>query len=132
VTIPVEKQREETSLVAAVVDVLDAGQRVVLDRIELALVEARAAARGALAGVALMVAGLGLLLVGWIAASAVGVMLLERYLTRAQALGVAALVNFAVGAGALLLARKAISSGVDTSKKHDGHTNGAVHEERIA
>jgi len=132
VTIPAEKQRADTSLVAAVVDVLDAGQRVVLDRIELALVEARATARGAVTSIALAIAGIGMLLVGWIAANAVGVLFLERYLTRAQAFGVAALVNFAVGGGALLLARRGLRNASDPTKNHDGHANGAAHGGRIA
>jgi hypothetical protein len=92
-------------LIAAVVDVLDAGQRVLLDRMELAVIEVRAGARSAVASFALVLAGLALLLVGWVASNIVGVLLIEPHLTRAQAIAIAALVNFVVGGIALLLAR---------------------------
>lgn len=103
---PAEKQRDDTSLIAAVVDVLDAGQRVLIDRVELALVETRAGARSALTSFALVLFGIALLLVGWVATNAVGVLYLERYCARPQAIGVAALVNFVAGGIALLLARR--------------------------
>jgi hypothetical protein len=102
---PAEKQRDDTSLIAAVVDLIDAGQRVLIDRIELALVETRAGARGALTSFALLLFGLALLLVGWVAANAVGVLYLEQYWARPQAIAAAALVNFVAGSVALLLAR---------------------------
>jgi hypothetical protein len=118
---PAEKQRDETSLIAAVVDLIDAGQRVLMDRIELALVETRAGARSALTSFALLLFGLALLLVGWIATNAVGVLYLERYWTRPQAIAAAALVNFVAGGVALLLARPG-STAVDDDSGNDGRS----------
>ena len=103
---PAEQQRSETSVIGAVIDVLDAGQRVVIDRIELASVEARAALGGAFASLALVLFGLAFLLVGWVAGNIVAVLLLEQSWTRIQALALVASVNLLVGAVALLLARR--------------------------
>ena len=118
---PAEKQRDDTSLIAAVVDLIDAGQRVLIDRIELALVETRAGARSALTSFALVLFGLALLLVGWLATNVVGVLYLERYWARPQAIAVAALVNFVAGGIALLLARRS-STAVDDDSGNDGRT----------
>jgi hypothetical protein len=106
VAIPIEKQREETSVVAAVVDVLDAGQRVLLDRIELLSVEARAAGSTALTSFAYVLFGLGLLLVGWVATNALAIVLIARIWSHAEAIGLVAVVNLAAGTAALLLARR--------------------------
>ena len=119
---PAEKEREETSLIAAVVDVLDAGQRVLIDRIELAVVEARVGAGTALTSFALVLFGLALLLVGWIAANAVGILFLERYWARAEAISVAALVNFVAGGVALLLARRRGKAIDDDDSGQSGRT----------
>ncbi len=105
--IPVEKRRaEETSVLGAVVDVLDAGQRVLLDRIELLSVEARAAGSGALASLAFVLCGVGLLLVGWVAANALAVVLLARVWSHAEGIGAVAGFNLLAGAIALVLARR--------------------------
>lgn len=104
--ISVDKQREETSVVAAVVDVLDAGQRVLLDRIELLSVEARAAGTNVLASLAFMLCGLGLLLVGWVATNALAIVLLARIWDHAMAIGIVAAVNLLAGAIALLIAKR--------------------------
>jgi len=117
---PAEKQRDDTSLVTAVVDVLDAGQRVLIDRIELALVETRAGARSVLTSFALLLFGLALLLVGWIATNAVGVLYLERYWARPEAIAAAALVNFVAGGVALMLARR--STTIDDDSGNSGRT----------
>ena len=121
---PIEKHREETSVVAAVVDVLDAGQRVLLDRIELLSVEARAAGSNALASLAFLLAGLGLLLIGWVAINAVAVVLLAPLWSHAAAIGLVAAVNLVAGATALALARRrgASASPTRAAARADAHT----------
>lgn len=129
---PAENRHEDPSLITAVVDALDAGQRIVLDRIELAVVDASAGARSALASFALVLAGLGLLLVGWIATNAVGILILDQYLTSSAAIGAAAVVNFLFGAAALLLARRrGIAAGAELTDRN-GHGTGAAARGAIA
>jgi len=129
VAIVAEKQREETSVIAAVVDVLDAGQRVILDRVELAMIEAKAAVANTLASLALLLFGLGLLLVGWVGANVVGVLILARSWTNAQAVALAALVNLVAGGLALILAKRRVETIGDASRGQsaavsDGGSNG--------
>jgi hypothetical protein len=96
----------DESLITAVVDVLDAGQKVVLDRIDLAWVEGRAAVATLATALVMALLGLAFLLVGWCALNACAVLLLAGILTTPQAVGVVAAVNLAVGGVALLLARR--------------------------
>lgn len=118
---PIEKRAEETSVLGAVVDVLDAGQRVLLDRIELLSIEFRAAGASALSSLVLVLCGLGLLLVGWVAASGLAVVLIGRIWSSAEGLAVVAGVNVMGGAVALLLARRRAKTAVPgrITKEHD-------------
>ena len=104
--IPIERRADEPSVASAIVEVLDAGQRVVLDRIELLALEARAAGAGAIASLAFLMCGLGLLLVGWVAANALVIVLIARTWTPAEGIALVAGVNLAAGAVALVLARR--------------------------
>lgn len=104
--IPIERRPDEPSVASAIVEVLDAGQRVVLDRIELLALEARAAGAGAIASLAFLMCGLGLLLVGWVAANALVIVLIARTWTPAEGIALVAGVNLAAGAVALVLARR--------------------------
>lgn len=104
--IPIEKRSEETSVLGAVVDVLDAGQRVLLDRIELLTVETRHAGSSALASLAFLLCGLGLLLVGWVAANALAIVLIARVWSPAEGIAIVAGVNLLAGTIALLIARR--------------------------
>jgi hypothetical protein len=113
--IPIEKRAEEPSMLGAVVDVFDAGQRVILDRIELLAVEVRAAGSSALASLAFVLFGLGLLLVGWVAANALAVVLIARVWSHAEGIGIVAVVNLLAGAIALLLARRGGRTSVPAS-----------------
>lgn len=116
---PMEKRGEETSVLGAVVDMLDAGQRVILDRIELLSIEVRAAGSSALASVVFVLCGLGLLLVGWVAANALAVVLIARTWSSAEGLGIVAGVNLVGGTIALLLARRRAAAAVAVSAKND-------------
>ena len=93
-------------MIGAVVDVFDAGQRVVLDRIELLSVEARAAGSSALSSLAFLLFGLGLLLVGWVATNALAIVLIARIWSPAEGIAVVAGVNLLAGTIALLIARR--------------------------
>ncbi len=97
-------------MAAAIVEVLDAGQRVLLDRMELLSLEARAAGAGALTSFALLMCGLGLLLVGWLAANALVIVLIARTWTPAEGIALVAGVNLAAGGIALVLARRQSTS----------------------
>lgn len=105
VTTPAAGDGDE-SLLTAVVDVLDASQKIVLDRIDLAWIEGRSAATALATALVLALLGLAFLLVGWCALNACAVLLLAGVLTTAQSLGVVAGVNLVVGAIALVLARR--------------------------
>ena len=117
--IPIEKRSDENSVVGAVIDVFDAGQRVILDRIELLAIEARAAGSSALASLAFLLCGLGLLLVGWVAANALAVVLIARVWGHAEGIAIVAGVNLVAGAIALLLARRRGTSVPARSAHHD-------------
>lgn len=100
-----EKTRD-VSLIESVIDVVEAGQRVLLDRIELLSLEARAMASDAVASLGLLLAGLGLLLVGWLALNVCIVLALGPLWSHAQATALVAAIDVALGAGALALARR--------------------------
>lgn len=124
--ISVEKQHaEESSVIGAVVDVFDAGQRVVLDRIELLSVEARAAGSNALASLAFLLFGLGLLLVGWVAANALAIVLIARVWSHAEGIAVVAGVNLLAGIIALLRARRRGSDVLPGRRTNDHDAPGA-------
>lgn len=106
-------------MAAAIVDVLDAGQRVLLDRIELLSLEARAAGAGALASLAFLLCGLGLLLVGWVAANALAIVLIARTWSPAEGIALVAGVNLAAGTAALVLARRRSTSVLAARGNHD-------------
>ncbi|MEW6268117.1 MAG: hypothetical protein AB1689_02320 [Thermodesulfobacteriota bacterium] len=108
-------------MIAAVVDVLDAGQKVLLDRIDLAWVEGRAMVASTMTSVALLIAGLAFLLVGWCALNAVGVLLLSNTFLLPQAIALVAAVNIVAGAAALMLARRQTKSIVETAGPEAGH-----------
>lgn len=124
----VEKRSEETSVLGAVVDVLDAGQRVILDRIELLSIEVRAAGSSALASLIFVLCGLGLLLVGWVAANALAVVLIARIWTSAEGLAAVAGVNLAGGALAVLLARRRAATAAAPARHTNGHDPEAASE----
>lgn len=111
----------DDSLIAAVVDVLDAGQKVLLDRIDLAWVEGRAVVASTLVGFALVIVGLAFLLVGWCALNAVGVLVLSNTFLLPQAIGLIAAVNLAAGAVALVLARRRTRSIAGHAGPESGH-----------
>lgn len=118
--IPSERHSGETSVIGAVVDVVDAGQRVLLDRIELLSLEARAAGSGVVASLAFLLCGLGLLMVGWVAANALAILLIARVWSPAEGFAIVAGVNLAAGLTALLLARRRSTSVLPTrTNDHD-------------
>jgi len=100
------ERTRDVSLIESVIDVVEAGQRVLLDRIELLSLEARAMASDAAASLGLMLAGLGLLLVGWLALNVCVVLTLGPLWSHAHATGLVAAVDVALGALALALARR--------------------------
>jgi len=102
---PVEKPRDE-SLIKSVVDVVEAGQRVLVDRLELLSLEARILVRDATATLALLMTGLGLLLAGWVALNVFAVLSLATYWGHARATAVVAAADLVAGAVALALARR--------------------------
>ncbi len=107
------------TLLTAVVDVLDAGQKIVLDRIDLAWIEGRATATALATALVLALLGLAFLLVGWCALNACVVLLLAGVLTTAQSLGLVAGVNFAVAAVALVLARRRADTSTGSERAVD-------------
>ncbi len=100
------ERSRDVSLIESVIDVVEVGQRVLLDRIELLSLEARAMASGAVASLGLLLAGLGLLLVGWLAVNVCVVLTLGPTWSYARAAGLVAAIDVALGGAALALARR--------------------------
>lgn len=105
---PAEKPRDE-SLLESVVDVVEAGQRVVVDRLELLSLEARVLVRDAATSLALLLSGLGLLLAGWVALNVFMVLILAGRWGYAPATALVASFDLIAGASALLVARRRAS-----------------------
>jgi hypothetical protein len=121
---PIEK-REESSLIESIVDVVEAGQRVLVDRIELLSVEARLLATSSLTSLAFVFAGLGFLLVGWVAANIFVVLTLARFWNQEHAVALVAVVNVLAGGLALGAAkRRSTGSVTDGGSSRDGGTRG--------
>lgn len=124
--IPIDRPSGEPTVAAAIIDVLDAGQRVVLDRIELLSLEARAAGAGALASLAFLLCGLGLLMVGWVAANALVIVLIARTWTPAEGIALVSGVNLAAGGIALVLARRSRTGVLPARGNYDHDAAGAA------
>jgi hypothetical protein len=87
------------SVLPALVDVVEAGQRVLLDRIELLRLDFRQAVdRGINAGI-VFACGAVLLVAAWLASMAALVLYLNRWITPEASLAAVALATAVVGAG---------------------------------
>jgi hypothetical protein len=100
-TQPEETQPQEVPISEAAWDVVEAGQRVLLDRIELLALESRRAAVWAERQVVLCLLAVLLLATAWIAINGAAVLVLRRYISLVGAGGAAAIANALLG-GALL------------------------------
>jgi uncharacterized membrane protein YGL010W len=98
-----QAQRERAgSLVDALSRVLEAGQRVLIDRVELALTEARSAFHVALGDATLAAAAvLFLLLPAWLSALALAALWLAEHWSLEKGLATLALVQLGVGVALL-------------------------------
>ncbi len=89
---------EEVSTASALAHVFEAGQRVVIDRIDLALLEARFVADRSIRGALLLGLGAFLAAVGWCALSAVAILLLAPRLEMIVSLAIVGAANGSLGA----------------------------------
>lgn len=88
---------------------LTASQRVMSDRIDLALLDLGDLASRSVRAMSFAVAGAGLLLGGWFALLAAVVIAVDRWLPISVGVALAALVNIALGAYGLSLAGRAMN-----------------------
>jgi len=91
-------RHEEPGLLTALGHVLQAGQRVVIDRIELIRLEVLEVVRRGVDGVALIVAGVMPLLVGWLALAGALFFVLDDFLAPEANLALTGLVQLVAGA----------------------------------
>ena len=106
--VPVSKQREEHqhAVAFAAQEVLDAGERVAFDWLELLRVEWTERARSCAVGAALAAIGASLVVMAWLLACAALVVGLERRISLEASLGSVAAVHLALGASLLLVKRR--------------------------
>ena len=95
----------EPSLVEAIGRVVDAGQRVLVDRFDLARMDVQRIASRGLRSVAWLVVGAFAVSAGWLAFSAAAVVVLRAYLVLPASLAIVGVIN--VAAGGLLIAHGA-------------------------
>lgn len=109
----------EPSVTSALERIVLASQRVVGDRIDLALLELRELLAITFRGLLALGLALGLLLFAWVAASSMLVFLLLGVMSRSAALGVVAGINLVLGGVLLRIALSridAITSFVETRR----------------
>jgi ammonia channel protein AmtB len=92
-------QQQDVSAASALAHVFEAGQRVVIDRIDLARLEARAIAGHSIRGALLWGAGAFFAAVGWCVLNAVAILLLAARLEMVVSLTIVGAVNGGLGAG---------------------------------
>jgi len=107
----------EPSLVEAITRVVDAGQRVLVDRFDLARLDVQRIASRGLRSVAWLMVGAFVLCAGWLALSGAAVFVLRFYMTLPASLALVGVANLA-GGGVLIAmgarrAREALESGGD-------------------
>ena len=93
----------EPELVDSVVRALEAGQRVVLDRVDLLRFDLRQLASRTLSGALLIVTGAFLLAAAWVTGMAAAVVWLQQYLSLCASLAAVAAATAGVGAGAIAI-----------------------------
>ncbi len=88
----------EASVATALTHVIEAGQQVILDRIELVRLDAREMLERALRASVFFAAGTLFVIGGWAAIMAMAVILLDRALPLSASLALVGVVNGAIGA----------------------------------
>ena len=115
----------------ALIHLFESGQRLVLDRIDLARFDLRELAGRTVRGAALAVTGGVLLAGGWFMAMASAVVWLRQYLPLAASLAVVAVASAVLGAAAIAIAlrppadndaARAAPNGPQTIARHAGGT----------
>ena len=98
-----ERREAEPSVVSALRRVLDAGQRIVVDRIDLARLDVLAALARGVHGAVFVVLGVIPISIGWLALVVGAVVVLEGYFTQPVSLAIAGAINMLVGIGLVLV-----------------------------
>jgi len=99
----------EPSLASAMEKLLLASQRLLSDRIDLALLDLRELASRSVRALSFAVAGAGLLLGGWFSLVAALVIAADRWMPISLGVALAAFVNIALGVAGLSSAARAMS-----------------------
>jgi len=99
-------QPNEPSPIAVVVRAVEAGQRMVLDRVELMQLEVKQSLKSAGQAAGFAAAGGSALLLGWVAVAAGLVVLLNLVLPLWAAFGLVGVVHMAAGGALLMVAMK--------------------------
>jgi hypothetical protein len=115
-----ESNTPEPSIVAALGHVVGASERVLIDRIELARLDAVDALTRTLADTVFLACGAALVLCGWLSLSAVAVLICLSFLPLPAGLAIVGASNMVLGAGLVGLARPRKSRGeVHRARKVD-------------
>jgi Putative Actinobacterial Holin-X, holin superfamily III len=96
-------QDHEPSFVDAVLRVIEAGQRLVLDRIDLARLDVARLASRAVRGTALVAIGAVLIVGGWFATLALAVLCLRPYLSPTASLAILAAATIVAGGASMAI-----------------------------
>ena len=114
-------QTHEPSLIDAVLRVIDASQRLVLDRVDLARLDVARLATYALRGAVLVAVGAVLIAGAWFATLGFVVLLLEPYLSPVASLALIAVTTFAAGAASIASGvKRAAMPAFDPAPNGDG------------
>lgn len=98
-----QAEAHERTISGALLHVFEAGQRVVLDRIELARLDALASISQTLRTAFLVGVGVGLLTIAWFTLTALAIFLLQEVLPLPASLAAAAVLNAAIGIALVLV-----------------------------
>jgi hypothetical protein len=117
-------QTEEPTLIEAVLRVIEASQRLVLDRVDLARLDVARLAAHALRGAVLVAVGAVLIAGAWFAALGVVVLWLEPYLSPMASLAIIAVATLLGGAASVASGvRRAGALALDSTPKENGEGN---------
>ena len=101
--LPADTSSSEPRIVDAAIRIFEAGQRVILDRVDLARLDLAQAASAAVRGAALIALGAVLLAGAWFSAMGGVVVWLQTYLTLPASLAVVGGLSAVVGAAAVTI-----------------------------
>jgi hypothetical protein len=110
---------DQPSLATAVSRIVDAGQRLVMDRIDLARLDILDVIERAERGAALIIAGALFATVGWLGAMTAVVVALQPYFSLSGAAALIGGANLLIGGGLVLLGMQRLRGEEDSDASHE-------------